>query len=206
MKKGIGIGCLVLLLCFIGMYFVMNNEKLISKNTYLLSYFEYKDSTLKNNYYLDKKQTVGIIDGPIDVTHSEFDGVTINKKEFVSDSTEEDMRHGTSVAGLMIAQENNKGICGLLPNVNIVNAVVLQNSKAEQKKIAEAINYCVDEKVDVINISIELYRFDDILLQAIQYAEKNNVNIFMANGNGGWRKNIKNIERDWSAPLSSRQS
>ena len=40
MKKGIGIGCLVLLLCFIGMYFVMNNEKLISKNTYLLSYFE----------------------------------------------------------------------------------------------------------------------------------------------------------------------
>ena len=104
------------------------------------------------------------------------------------------MRHGTSVAGLMIAQENNKGICGLLPNVNIVNAVVLQNSKAEQKKIAEAINYCVDEKVDVINISIELYRFDDILLQAIQYAEKNNVNIFMANGNGGWRKNIKNIE------------
>ena len=74
------------------MYFVMNNEKLISKNTYLLSYFEYKDSTLKNNYYLDKKQTVGIIDGLIDVTHSEFDGVTINKKEFVSDSTEEDMR------------------------------------------------------------------------------------------------------------------
>lgn len=188
MKRKIAIGSSIILLFSICILFMMKNNKFISKNTYLLSYFEYKDNSLTENIYLKNTRTIGIIDGPIDETHSEFSGITIQKKEFVKNSKIEDIRHGTSVAGLIIAKKNNKGICGMLSNVNIINAIVLENSKADQSKIADAINYCVNKKVDVINISIELYRFDKVLLQAIDYAEKNNIAIFMANGNGGWRK------------------
>lgn len=176
-------------------FFLIKSPSFIGKNLYLLDHFQFSDPMLSSKDKADKHIKIGIIDGAIYKKHPELNRIKIKQKFFVDQYTEDDISHATSIAGIICAKNNNFGIRGILKDVNIVNAVVLSHSKVEQNDLANAIRYCADESVDAINISIELYNFSEELLSALEYANQRGITVFMANGNGGWRKKIKTIEK-----------
>lgn len=185
---------ILLVVCLISIIKI-RSPSFIENNLYVLDYFQYKDSLVPTKFQKVYKKKIGIIDGPINSNHKELQHVKISQKEFVSNTTDADMIHATAVAGLICAEDNNIGISGAVNISEIVNAVVLSNSSVKQDSLAHAIKYCVDENVNVINISIEIYQFSEELIKAIKYAEKENIKIFMSNGNGGWRKKVKKIDK-----------
>lgn len=102
---------------------------------------------------------VAILDSGIDYTHQEF---AVNYKggwDFVfSDNDPYDdswNSHGTHVAGIIAAAANGSGVVGVAPNAEIYALKVLDGSGSGLLSwIIEGIEWAVDNKIDVVNISI----------------------------------------------------
>lgn len=196
MSRKIWTSLILVILCLI--FFIVKEIRspdFIGDNLFLLNHFQFSDSVLPVNDKPTNHVRIGIIDGAVNKKHSELKNVSIKQKFFVEQYSDDDVTHATSIAGLTCARDNNLGIRGILQDVEIINAVVLSNSVVDQENLAKAIRYCADESVDAMNISIELYNFSEELISALRYAEQREIKIFMANGNGGWRKSIKRIEK-----------
>lgn len=176
-------------------FFIGHSFEFAVKHPELLRYYQFSDNYVLSKNREQNRFKIGIIDGPINLKHPELEDVLIEQSFFVNDYTENDIEHATSVAGVISAKNNSIGIKGILEDVFIINAVVLSNSRVEQVDLANAIRHCVEKSVDVINISIEIYEFSDDLLEAIDLANEAEIQIFMANGNGGFRKKLRSIEK-----------
>ena len=63
--------------------------------------------------------------------------------------------HGTFVSGIIAAQPNNFGICGIAPNVELYDVRVLDSNGLSDgyKNINSALNWCYDNGMDLINCS-----------------------------------------------------
>lgn len=63
--------------------------------------------------------------------------------------------HGTFVAGIIAAQQNDFGICGIAPEVELYDIRVLDNNGLCQgyKTIERAFEWCIDHQIDIINCS-----------------------------------------------------
>lgn len=181
---------------------MIRSPSFIGSNLPLLKYFQFQDNQLSTENKIEEGIKVGVIDGPINKNHPDLNGIPIEQKFFVNHYSDSDVSHATSIAGLLCAKDNNFGVKGMLSEPSIINAVVLSDSTVKQDSLAEAIIYCVDESVEVINISIEIYKFSKELHNSLKYAEQNGIKIFMANGNGGWRRKLVNIEKPTFENLS----
>jgi hypothetical protein len=95
--------------------------------------------------------------------------------------------HGTYMAGILAAQQNNvSGVSGIAPKCKVVAMRAFDaNGTGEDDDIASAIVYAADNGVKILNLS-----FGDIipsLLQrdAIRYAVSKGVTVFASSGNSG---------------------
>jgi serine protease len=108
-----------------------------------------------------KRVTVAVVDTGIDLNHPDFSKRQI-KKGFnaLAPSTppSDDNGHGTHVSGIIMARANNGiGIAGVAPSAKLVPVKVCnEGGFCKDTDIARGIEYAVDAKVDVINISIGL--------------------------------------------------
>ena len=133
---------------------------------------------------------VAIIDSGVDYL-SDID--VYYRRDFISENSDdmailfEDIAgHGTSVAGIIAAKDNNEGITGINPNVQLYSARVLDNEcKAPVSRVVEAIYWAIDNGVNIINISFGTMVDSDILHKAIQDAYDSNILIVAAAGNNG---------------------
>ena len=89
--------------------------------------------------------------------------------------------HGTSVAGLIAAvQNNNVGISGIAPKVKIMNLRAGNASGfLEEDDVAEAIIYAVDNGCKIVNMSFGDVAYSYLLRDAISYGVSRGV-IFVA--------------------------
>ena len=102
---------------------------------------------------------VAILDTGIDYTHQEF---AMNYKggwDFVFDDNDpfddSTNSHGTHVAGIIAAAANGSGVVGVAPNAEIYALKVLDGGgHGDLSWIIEGIEWAVDNKMDVVNISI----------------------------------------------------
>lgn len=96
--------------------------------------------------------------------------------------------HGTMVAGLIAAKRGNgKGIEGLADNAQIISMGVVPSEGDERDKdVANAIRYAVDQGAKIINMSFGKHfsPHKSTLDEAFRYAEKKNVLMVKAAGNG----------------------
>ncbi|MDQ3141579.1 MAG: S8 family peptidase [Bacteroidota bacterium] len=95
--------------------------------------------------------------------------------------------HGTHVAGLIGAVRNNgKGINGIADNVKIMSVRCVPDGDERDKDVANAIRYAVDNGAQIINMSFgKGYSPDkEAVDAAVKYAEKNDVLLIHAAGNG----------------------
>ncbi|MDY0010178.1 MAG: S8 family serine peptidase [Candidatus Izemoplasmatales bacterium] len=137
---------------------------------------------------------VAIIDSGIDTDHEEFVGkispLSFNAytEEVGIQYVEDDLGHGTNVAGVIAAVRNNSiGIDGLTDNVQLM--VIKANRPGEDNYanslIAKGIYYAVNNGAKVINLSLGSTSEDSGVKTAIEYAYANEVFVVAASGNDG---------------------
>lgn len=166
--------------------------------------------------------TVGIIDGPIDITHPAFE---TSKIEMIKDwqlsacknATSIACIHGTFVAGILCA-ERGLSAPAICPDCKIIvnpifreeikkykNEVIVPSVLSEE--LASAIVETVDAGARIINLSLGLsgsfVTARDSLCQAYDYALRKDTIIVVAAGNQGTIGNISMFDHQWPIPIAA---
>lgn len=135
----------------------------------------------------DKKVKVAIIDSGINFS-TDIDVAV--RKNFIEDDScsilyEDEKSHGTSVAGIIAALDNEEGITGINPRVELYSARVLDTKlEAPVDRIVKAIDWAIEQKVDIINMSFGIEKNIRELEEAIERAYDAGILMIAAVGNG----------------------
>jgi len=104
------------------------------------------------------------------------------------ESAEDDVGHGTHVAGTIAQATNNgKGVAGIAPRASILPVKVLGLAGGEQDWVAAGIDWAVDEGADVINLSLG-GPVSEVITLAIDKAADAGVIVVASAGNSGTRQ------------------
>lgn len=143
-----------------------------------------------------KGVTICMIDTPVDIFHPTLSDALIDTLDIIDfdPKDSETMLHGTSVAGVLVSQNDHIGIApqSKLYAVSAFRTTksrpyILQGTSAD---IAQAIDSCIQHQVDVINLSFTGGK-DDLLEAMITKAVDNGIVVVAAGGNGGhWGSTI----------------
>ena len=135
---------------------------------------------------------VAILDTGADTDHPDLSGRIEGGRNFTTDDHsnpdiyEDYNGHGTHVAGTIAAIDDGKGVVGVAPEVSLLIVKVLdKNGSGQYKWIIDGINYAVEQKADIISMSLGGPEDVPELHQAVQNALKNNVLVICAAGNEG---------------------
>ena len=138
---------------------------------------------------------VGVVDTGIDMGHPEFAGKIAAAKSFVGGSVDDEIGHGTFVAGeIAAALGNGQGIAGIaVPAQLLVAKVIGLDGTIDPAIEAKAIRWEVDRGAQVINLSIgalrdpadpQLDTYSAVEAAAVRYAVAHGVLVVAAVGNG----------------------
>ncbi len=130
---------------------------------------------------------VGIVDSGINENHPDLAGKVIAAKTFMTDSIEDQLGHGTHVAGIIAANTNNGiGVAGVCPKCQLIIA----KTQGDDPKgtgtlaaLAEGITWVTDQGAMVINASLGSYQTEPPLQNAVTYAMSKGVIFVSAAGN-----------------------
>lgn len=144
-----------------------------------------------NSSYLKKNESkekirVAVLDSGIDSTHIDLQGKihteynTINSKIPLTD----DFGHGTAIAGIIAAKNNQVGIVGISPNVELYPVKVLDSfGNGSIENLVKGIEWSIEKDVHVINMSFGFSKDKKILRDAINKAINKGIIIVSAAGN-----------------------
>lgn len=126
--------------------------------------------------------TVGIVDAPIDANHPML-------REQVVDTASNAGRslHGTWVASAAVGERWESGageLYGAAPDADLYAHGALGGGGASITEIAEGIDYCIEQEVDVLNISFG-GPHSDVLQSLIQEAVDAGLLVISSSGNSG---------------------
>jgi subtilisin family serine protease len=170
--------------------------------------------------------TIGLIDGPVDLSHPAFDGLKISavKESQIAacqNASTIACRHGTFVAGILCAKRGLAAPaicpgCKLLLRPIFMDETV-DNSKGNNKDIifpnarpeelSEAIIEVVNTGAHIINLSLglsasSLIRYP-VLQEAYDHARIHGAIIVAASGNHGNIGSISLIHNEWVIPVAA---
>lgn len=170
---------------------IHENAQKISKELDLLKVPELWNQNTKGEGVI-----IAIIDSGCDLNHQDLKENIIGGYNFTEDDTPEIftdyLGHGTHVAGIVAAADNELGIIGVAPKSKLlILKVIDQTEKGSYKNLIRAINYAINwtgpnnEKVSVINMSLGSTKHSEELYQTIKDAKKKGIVLVSAAGNGG---------------------
>ena len=133
---------------------------------------------------------VGIIDTGIDFNHPDLRGYGTLGRVFggynyvnPSEKPLDTNGHGTEVAGIIGADGNFSGVA---PKSQLFSYKVSSTGEAVSSEyIIEAISQAIEDKMNVINISLGVNRTNDGLENAVDEAVKKGIVVVSAAGNNG---------------------
>lgn len=107
---------------------------------------------------------VAVIDTGVDATHPDLAGRVIRQQNLVDDRVQENSldRHGTAVAGVIAAVENNEqGIVGVAPEAQIVSLRACWPRPGDEARadcssftLAKALAAAIDARLQIVNLSL----------------------------------------------------
>ncbi|MDQ0882988.1 S8 family serine peptidase [Peribacillus sp. V2I11] len=150
-----------------------------------------------------KELIVAIIDDGIDRNHEDLKGKIVNAYDTIRNRKHIIPKgaHGTHIAGIIAGSANNGiGGTGVAPNVKLLPINVFDGEYADTADIIEAIHYAVQQKANIINMSLGDTSYSEALNKAVQEAYKKGVLIVAAAGNEGDMG--KNVQRVYPAAFS----
>jgi len=130
---------------------------------------------------------VAVLDTGVQSDHPDLKGRLVKGVNIVDPSSdpEDDVGHGTHVAGIIAAEvNNNEGVAGMTWYTKIMPVKVLDSSGAGSTySVAEGIIWATDNGANVINMSLGNYAQAEFLHDAIKYAHDRGVVLVAASGN-----------------------
>ncbi|WP_454861541.1 S8 family serine peptidase [Peribacillus frigoritolerans] len=150
-----------------------------------------------------KELIVAIIDDGIDRNHEDLKGRIVNAYDTIRNRKHivPKGEHGTHIAGIIAGSANNGiGGTGVAPNVKLMPINVFDGEYADTADIIDAIHYAVQQKANIINMSLGDTSYSESLNKAVQEAYKKGVLIVAAAGNEGDMG--KNVQRVYPAAFS----
>ena len=117
-----------------------------------------------HKYATGQGVSVAIIDSKVDVRHPDLAGHFIADENFLPAAAPQPEQHGTAVAGIIgAAADNGLGIAGIAPGAQMMalracwqvrDAGASPPTLCESLGIARALQYAIDHKANVINLSL----------------------------------------------------
>lgn len=132
---------------------------------------------------------VAVVDTGIDKNHPDLAGRVIGGKNFTTNDANDwadGHGHGTHVSGTVAANDNTIGVVGVAPEASLVGVRVLdENGSGTFGDVIAGVNYTVEAKVDVANMSLGGTSNLQSLHDAVKKAHEAGVLIAAAAGNSG---------------------
>ncbi|KXG78355.1 Subtilisin NAT [Fervidicola ferrireducens] len=135
---------------------------------------------------------VGIVDTGVDLSHPDLKD-NIKEAYGVLDCKNviDDNGHGTHVAGTIAALDNDIGVVGVAPKVEIYSVKAFdKNGKSTVSGIVEALNWCLEKEVQVVNMSFGIKNNSITLRRAVKALHKSGVVLVAAAGNAGEENSV----------------
>lgn len=134
--------------------------------------------------------TVAVIDSGVDLSHPDLGANLLAGYDWGDqDANPQDaIGHGTRVAGIVAAAQNNGvGVSGLAPKAKILPVKVSPGSQGSFSSdvLAQAIRYAVDMGAQIVNLSLTVDQSTQVVGEAVQYALDRGVAVVAAAGNTG---------------------
>ncbi|WP_261807998.1 S8 family peptidase [Paenibacillus sp. N3.4] len=130
---------------------------------------------------------VAVVDTGADLQHQDLKGQLLPGYNVISssDSPQDDVGHGTHVAGVIAAiVNNNLGVAGMTWYNKVMPVKVLdQTGAGSTYSVAQGIIWAADHGAKVMNLSLGNYADSSFLHDAIKYAYDKDVAIIAASGN-----------------------
>ncbi|MBD2845594.1 S8 family peptidase [Paenibacillus sp. IB182496] len=136
---------------------------------------------------------VGVIDTGVDAAHPDLRGSLARGINLLSRGTppHDDNGHGTHIAGTIAAANQPGGMIGVAPRASIFPVKAFDhNGSAYVSDIVLAIEWCVRNRMHLINMSFGMKTRSKALLGAVRQATAAGVLIVASSGNAGRRKAI----------------
>ena len=142
----------------------------------------------KVGYGDGRGKTAWIIDSGIDMDHPDLNVDQTRSKSFIPNvtSADDENGHGTHVAGIIGAKNNDIGVLGIASDATLVSLRVLdKDGKGTLSSIIQALSYAsTNAKAgDVVNLSLGEDEASDVLDQQVQAVAAKGIYIAIAAGN-----------------------
>ena len=154
-------------------------------NLDMISWPREKDMSEDQETYAKIK--VAVLDSGVSYTTDIklVDSVNLISGEEGVDSFYEDVSgHGTSVAGIIGAQDNGEGVTGVNPYVSLYSVKVLDdNNEGTVGRIIDGIEWCINHDINIINMSFGMETDSKALHRAVKKAHRAGILMIAAVGN-----------------------
>jgi subtilisin family serine protease len=157
---------------------------------------------------------IGLIDGPVDITHPDLDAGRVNAASGIDASCAlggDACLHGTFVAGILSARRGTAapavcpGCTLLVRPIFTGTDVAIGELRAPSEDLAAAIVDCIDGGAHLINISAALVGSSvsgqRALVNALDLAARRDVPVFAAAGNNGLVGGTAITRHGWVCPV-----
>ncbi len=141
-----------------------------------------------HGYNLGSGIKLGIIDSGIDYTHTDLNDNYAGGHDFVNDDADpwDDNGHGTHVAGIAAAEDNDIGVVGVAPGASIHALKVLDaGGGGYWSNIIRALEWSVNNGIQVANMSFGAGRDAPGVHDAFRAAYKAGIVLVASAGNSG---------------------
>ena len=128
---------------------------------------------------------VAVLDTGIDSTHPDLAANVVGGYNAIDGgSPEDDNGHGTSVAGVIAAVDNDIDVVGVAPNVNLFSVKVMDSGGwGYDFDLIAGIDWCIQNGIDVITMSIGGYDSTAALANIMTAASDAGIVLVAAAGN-----------------------
>ncbi|MDP1420378.1 S8 family serine peptidase [Peribacillus simplex] len=132
---------------------------------------------------------IGVMDTGIDYTHEDLK--VVGGETFIEGTSDymDDNGHGSHVAGIISALNNNIGVLGVAPEANLYAIKVLdQNGNGNYSDVIAGIEWAILNNIDIINMSLGSSSESLSLQDALDKAYNTGILIVASAGNNGYSK------------------
>lgn len=159
---------------------------------------------------------VGLIDGPVDISHPAFNGgnlLALDKYSAACNARDSlSCQHGTFIAGILSASRTFSSP-GIAPNCSLLIRPIFSEGSLQKTnlpsttpyELAISIQECIESGVRVVNISAALSRpsskAEKSLEEALNFAAQRGVLIVSASGNQGMLGSTVITRHPWVIPV-----
>ena len=108
-----------------------------------------------------------------------------------NDDPEDFNGHGTHVAGIIAGRAKRVPVIGVAPRASIYAVKAFdRRGVANLSDLLAAINWCMEQKMEIINMSFGMGKVSELLRYAVQRAHHQGIVMVAATGNRGQRQSI----------------